>query len=104
MPATIMSAATTAEKLNIQPTERSISRMARRNTMPIASMPRKVVLPSSEKRLIGLRNRGRATPMITIMATSATITPISSGIRQPRLAMRISCPAGIGGWSVSVMR
>ena len=50
----------TAEKLNIQPTERSISRMASRNTMPSASMPRKVVLPSSANRLIGLRKRGRA--------------------------------------------
>ena len=58
-PATISSAAITAEKLNIQPTERSISRIASRKTMPIASMPRKVVWPRTVRRLSGLRKRGR---------------------------------------------
>ena len=80
-PVPIISAASTAEKLKIQPTDRSISRMASRNTMPSASMPRNVVLPRIENRLIGLRNRGLATPMMTISASSATITPISSGRR-----------------------
>ncbi len=39
MPSTIASAAMTAEKLKIQPTERSISPMAITNTMPSAIMP-----------------------------------------------------------------
>ena len=68
-PATISSAATTAEKLNIQPTDRSISRIASRNTMPSDSMPWKVVLPRMVSRLIGLRKRGRATPITTIITT-----------------------------------
>jgi hypothetical protein len=41
--------------LNIQPTDRSISLTARRNTMPTASMPRKAVLPRMEKRLMGIQ-------------------------------------------------
>ena len=78
-PATISSAENTAEKLNIQPTDKSISRIASRNTIPIESMPRNVVLPRIESRLIGLRNRGLATPMTTIIAISAATTPISLG-------------------------
>ena len=85
-PATIKSAATTAEKLNIQPTERSMSRMASRNTMPSDSMPWNVVLPRMVRRLIGLRKRGRATPITTIITASATMTPISSGSRKARRA------------------
>ena len=85
-PATIIRAAMTAEKLNIQPTERSISRIASRKTMPKESMPWKVVLPRMVRRLTGLRKRGRAIPITTIMTTRAAITPISSGMRHRRRA------------------
>ena len=78
-PATIISAAMTAEKLNIHPTERSISRIASRNTIPSDSMPWNVVLPRIVSRLIGLRKRGRATPMTAIITSKARMTPISSG-------------------------
>ena len=106
-PATISSADDTAEKLNIQPTERSISRIASRNTMPTASMPRKVVLPSIENRLIGLRKRGRAMPMTATITSSATMTPISSGRRKRgerrrrRVGGRISVMDGIGRLAAS---
>jgi hypothetical protein len=99
-PATIISAATTAEKLNIQPTERSISRIASKKTMPSDSMPWNVVLPRIVNRLIGLRKRGRATPMTTIIASRATMTPISSGNRNERARIGVtsevsdSCDAG----------
>src|SRR5271170_2092552 len=83
-PATINSAAMTAEKLNIHPTERSISRMASRNTMPSDSMPSNVVLPRIVSKLIGLRKRGRASLMTTIITSKATMTPISSGKRDER--------------------
>ena len=102
-PATMRSAITTAEKLNIQPTERSISRMASRNTMPIASMPRKVVWPRTVRRLIGLRKCGRATPMTTIIATSATMTPISSGRRKRRVARAGVAGDPLGGLTVSAI-
>jgi hypothetical protein len=88
-PATMSKAAMTAEKLNIQPTERSISRIASRNTMPRDSMPWNVVLPSTVKKLIGLRKRGLANPITAIMTMSATMTPVSSGSRN-HLRLRAS--------------
>ena len=89
------SAVATAEKLNIQPTERSISRMASRNTMPIASMPRKVVWPRRVRRLSGLRNRGRATPMKAIMTDQGD--DHAELVRQPQDRFRGVAATGADG-------
>ncbi len=87
--------ATTAEKLNIQPMDRSMSRMTTTKTMPTASMPVKALLDSSWSSDFGCRKIGLATPMNTISATSATMTPVSSGRRDRR--ERVGRPPAAAG-------
>jgi hypothetical protein len=77
-------APTTAEKLNIQPTERSMSRIATTKTMPSASMPTNAAPASCWKSVVGFRKFGRRKPTTATSTTSATITPVSSGRRRRR--------------------
>ena len=60
MPLRIARPAMTAEKLNIQPIDRSISRMARRNTIPRARMPVNAAFAKSSPRERGARKFGLA--------------------------------------------
>ncbi len=53
-------AAMTAEKLNIQPTDRSMSRMASRKTMASASIPMKAAPDSCWNRVAGRKKFGRS--------------------------------------------
>ncbi len=81
MPKTMAWAAMTALKLNIQPIDRSMSRMTTTKTMPMASIPMKAAPESCWKRVAGLRKFGWRTPTTTTSVTSATSTPVSSGRR-----------------------
>ena len=84
IPLRIASAATTAEKLNIHPIDRSISRIASRNTMPRARMPTKVLLADRLSSVLGSTNAGRTAPTSATNTARATMTPSSSGSRRRR--------------------
>ena len=83
-PLRIARAQTTAEKLNIQPIERSISRMARRKTIPSDRMPTKALLAVRLSSVSGSTNAGLIAPMTPTSRPRATMTPSSSGSRRRR--------------------
>ena len=100
-PATIALAAMTAEKLNIHPTERSISRMATTKTIASASIPMKAAPDSCWNSVAGRKKLGRSTPTITTSVTSATRTPVSSGRPRSRRAGRDAGAPSTGSGSVA---
>ena len=100
-PATIALAAMTAEKLNIQPTDRSMSRMTTTNTIARASMPMNAAPESCWNRVAGRKKFGRRTPTIRTRAMSATSTPVSSGRRRRRRARVGADDSGTGSGSVA---
>ena len=78
-PCVIASAAITAEKLKFQPTERSISPSASRNTDASAIIPKNELLATRLSRFSGWTKALLCVPTTTTSRTSAAKTPSSSG-------------------------
>ena len=84
MPATISMAVMTAVKLNIQPTDRSISQNRQQEDHAERDHALKGRVAEDRQQVDRVEEARPGHATMTISAISATMTPISSGTRNPR--------------------